>query len=195
MIYWIKTNQVLVWALARIYLFLTFSVRKVRLHDSRISNQYGYIVASNHQSKLDPFIMFGAMPLRTYLKLTPVRFMAHREFFKVPFYRFFLESWGVFPNKEVAGLEYGLPLSAKILANKGTIVIFPEGTRVVNGSYVEPKRGVAVMASEPDVRLILCHIQWRKGIIPRVSVVVSEPRDCSGQSAQLIMDQIYDLAL
>ena len=120
--------------------------------------------------------------------------MAHRAFFKVYFYRVFLESWGAFPNKELEGFGYGLPLSAKILANKGTISIHPEGTRVKPGEHVEAKRGVAVMASEPNVRLILCHIEWSGKIFRRVSVAVSEPLDCSGKSAEQIMAQIYSLA-
>lgn len=190
---WIKINQILVWCLAKVYLKITFSKVYVKLDASDISKDFGYVIAGNHQSKLDPFTLFAALPLRVYLKLTPVRFMAHREFFKVPLYRFFLQMWGAFPNKEIEGLEWGLPLSAKILAEKGTIVIFPEGTRVAKGAAVEPKRGVSVMASEPSVRLILCHNEWTDGVIPRVKVVVSVPKDCSGQTPQDIMDQIYSL--
>lgn len=189
--YWIQCNQFCLWLIARLFILLTFSKRKVYLENAAISGDYGYVVAANHRSKLDPFVIFGAMPIRTYMKLVPVRFMAHREFFQVYPYRVFLQSWGAFPNKELPGFDYGLPLSAKILADKGTIAIHPEGTRVNPGEHIEPKRGVAVMAEEPNVRLILCHVEWRKGIFRRASVTVSEPKDCTGQSAQEIMDRIY----
>lgn len=192
--YWIQFNQCCLWAISRLFIILTFSRRKVYLQSTALSKQYGYVVAANHQTRLDPFVIFGSMSLRSYLKLTPVRFMAYRAFFQVYLYRIFMQSWGAFPNKEVLDLDYGLPLSTRILADKGTIVIHPEGMRVKPGQQVEPKRGVAVMAAEPDVRLILCKIVWHEGILPRVSVIISEPRDCTNLTPQQIMDQIYSLS-
>jgi 1-acyl-sn-glycerol-3-phosphate acyltransferase len=192
--YWIQINQCCLWIISRLFIILTFSRRKVYLQSADLTKHYGYVVAANHQSRLDPFVIFGSMSLRSYLKLTPVRFMAYREFFRVYLYRIFLQSWGAFPNKELNDLDYGLPLSTKILANKGTIVIHPEGMRVRPDQRVEPKRGVAVMAAEPDVRLILCRVLWHTGIFPRVSVIISEPRDCTNLTSQQIMDQIYSLS-
>jgi 1-acyl-sn-glycerol-3-phosphate acyltransferase len=192
--YWIKCNQLALWFVARAFLLITFSKRKVYLQTTSIQDDFGYVVVANHQSKLDPLVIFGALPLRTFYKLAPIRFMAHREFFEVYVYRIFLQMWGAFPNKEIRNFEYGLPLSAKILARFGTVSIYPEGTRLKAGQRVEPRRGVAVLAAEPHSRLIVCRVQWQKGWIGKVSVVISEPVDCSGQSAQRIMDRVYKLS-
>jgi 1-acyl-sn-glycerol-3-phosphate acyltransferase len=192
--YLILFNQTCIWIIARIFLLVSFSERKVYFQESLINDESGYVVAANHQSKLDPVVVFGAMPFRVFLRLAPVRFMAHREFFAVAFYRLFLEMWGAYPNKEIGNIEYGLSYSSKILADKGTINIFPEGTRVKIAGSVEPKRGVSVLASEPNTKLILCRINWHFNVFPHVSIIISAPKDCSGQTAQEIMDQIYTLA-
>jgi 1-acyl-sn-glycerol-3-phosphate acyltransferase len=193
MTYWIKINQLCLWFLTRLYLLITFSKRNVYLQADSLDNNHGYVVAGNHHRYIDPFIMFGAMPFRVIFKLIPVRFMAYRELFEGLPTKILLRATGAFPTKEINGLGYGLPFSTEVLAQNGTIVIFPEGQRVKPGEFIKAKRGVSVLAAEPNVNIIMCRLRWHKGRSPRITITISEPKDCSGWSAQQIMDQIYKL--
>lgn len=118
--------------------------------------------------------------------------MAYWQFFRSRLFRFVLRSLGAFPTREVAGLDYGLPFSIKTLVEHGTIFIFPEGKRVKD-QPVQAHNGVSVMANEPGVRVILCHLTWRQPKWFGVKVVVSEPRDYHNASAQQILEDIYAL--
>lgn len=191
--YWVRTNQLIVWFLLRLYLIITFSKIKVYLHPSSIQKTRGYIVAANHHTNLDPFVLLSAIPLRSLLKLSPLEVMAHRGLFRIIPVRYIMLAWGGFPHQAIANLNYGLPFSSKVLAEKGTIGIFPEGTRV-KGERIEAKRGVGVLASEPDVDVILCHLEWRKNILLGLRVIIAEPKNLAGKSAQEILDQIYLLS-
>ena len=192
--YWIKVNQLFLWLIARTYLIITFSNTNVQFKSTSLNKQHGYVIASNHQSNLDPFMILGALPLNILMKLAPVKSMSHRNLFEHLPVRVMLRSFGGFPTKEIKGLNYGLPFSFETLIDHGTIAIFPEGTRVKPGEKVEAKRGVAELASQPDTEVILCHLIWNKGKIKRVQITISAPKNFSGQTAQMILDHIYAVA-
>jgi 1-acyl-sn-glycerol-3-phosphate acyltransferase len=192
-----KFSQTLIWFIARLYLLITFSKRKMLIQPESIKDEFGYVIAANHRTGLDPVVFLGALPFRLFIKLYPVRCMANRKYFGPAFLNVIfgkiLLSLGAFPAKEIANLDFGLPLSTRILADKGTIAIFPEGKWIRNRREAIARRGVAVLASEPDVEVILCHFIWHGRWSPRVSIVISEPGDYSDKSAQQILDEIYSL--
>lgn len=190
----IKINQLFCYPLAIFFLLLTRSQKKIYINRRSIdTTKYGYVIAANHKHRLDAFVIAACLPLGVILRLTPIYFMAYWQFFRPRLFRAVLTSLGAFPTREVAGLDYGLPFSIKTLADHGTIFIFPEGKRV-RDEPVQAHRGVSVMASQPNVRVILCHLIWRKPKILGVKVLISEPRDYSEASAQEILDDIYSLA-
>jgi 1-acyl-sn-glycerol-3-phosphate acyltransferase/cytidylate kinase len=188
----IKINQLSCYLPAILFLLFTRSQKRVYLNPRLIDTQHGYVIAANHRHRLDAFVIAACLPLRAITKLSPIYFMAYWQFFRPRLFRFVLKSLGAFPTREVGGLDYGLPFSIKTLAEHGTIFIFPEGKRVKD-QPVQAHNGVSVMANEPDVRVILCHLTWRQPKIFGVKVVVSEPRDYHNASAQQILDDIYAL--
>lgn len=81
------------------------------------------VVASNHQTGLDPFIVARALFGRRHLQ-----FMAKKELF-IPIIGDIIRAGGSFPvdrnEKDIKAIR----MSVRILKNNGTFGIFPEGTR------------------------------------------------------------------
>ena len=99
------------------------------------------ILASNHRSFLDPFVL-GCCVRR------PIYFVAKEELFKHPLAGWFLNCLGAFPLRRGASDEESVKTSLRLLERGQVVVIFPEGTRVTRGSLRPPRRGVGRMALE-----------------------------------------------
>jgi glycerol-3-phosphate dehydrogenase (NAD(P)+) len=99
----------------------------------------GVILASNHRSFLDPFVI-GCSVRR------PIYFVAKRELFKNPLVGWFLNCMGAFPVRRGQSDEESVQTALELLDRGKAVVVFPEGTRIVSGSLGRPKRGVGRLA-------------------------------------------------
>ena len=193
MLFWIKCNQLLVWLIVQLYRTVTCSRVEAQLEASDLHKDLGYVFASNHLHRVDPFIVCTILPLRVVRSFYPMHFMAYWHFFKHWFLRWPLLSLGAFPTKPIRNLDYGLPFSMAVLANHGSIFIFPEGKRV-RGEKVQARHGVEVLATLPNVEVVLCNITWRRPWLLGFRVVVAKPKSYAGIPAQEILEDIYRLA-
>ncbi|HZN89387.1 MAG TPA: 1-acyl-sn-glycerol-3-phosphate acyltransferase [Thermoleophilaceae bacterium] len=101
----------------------------------------GVILAANHRSFLDPFAI--GVCLRR-----PVYFMAKQELFTNRLLAWFLNCMGAFPLRRGASDHESMATALALLERGEAVVIFPEGTRISNGSLGKPKRGVGRLALE-----------------------------------------------
>src|SRR4051812_24082920 len=118
---------------------------------SRIGREHvpegAVILASNHRSFLDPFVV-GICLNR------PVYFVAKKELFDRRLTGWFLNCLGAFPIKRGESDEESVETAKQILQRGDALVIFPEGTRIREGSLGQAKRGVGRLALETGAPVV-----------------------------------------
>ncbi len=121
--------------------------RLQRIGREHIPSEGGAILAPNHRSFLDPWVV--GICLRR-----PIYFVAKRELFEKRWMGWFLNGLGAFPIRRGESDEEAME-TARILVERGeAVMIFPEGTRIRRGSLGEPKRGVGRLALETGAPVV-----------------------------------------
>ena len=121
--------------------FLLVYFRTQRLGREHIPRSGPVLLAANHTSFLDPFVI--GMCLRR-----PVYFVAKRELFNKRPIGWFLNCLGAFPIRRGESDEDAVATVKAVLARGDAVVIFPEGTRIRKPGLGDPKRGVGRFALE-----------------------------------------------
>jgi len=138
--------------LARLILQPAFGVW---LRLSRVGREHlrgiegGLIIASNHRSFLDPFVIGTTLPWRR-----PMQYVAKVELFESRWRGWILSRVGAFPIRRGQSDETAMETARLVLDRGGTICIFPEGTRIRSGSLGTPKRGVGRLALETGAAVV-----------------------------------------
>jgi len=126
------------------------------------------ILAANHQSFFDILAVLAEIPL-------PVRFVAKKEMFGIPFLGPAIRAVGHIKidrgNLKQAMGAYELA-ARELLARKATVIVFPEGTRSRTGMMLPFKKGPAVLAIESQVPVVPVYCAGTFGILPKGSVLV-----------------------
>jgi glycerol-3-phosphate dehydrogenase (NAD(P)+) len=127
--------------------FLTY-LRMKRIGREHIPAHGPVILASNHRSFFDPFVI-GTMTRR------PVYYVAKKELFTYNrALAWLLNSLGAFPVDRGASDRETIE-TAEIILGRGEIVLmFPEGTRTRPGSLGKPKRGVGRLALDTGAPVV-----------------------------------------
>src|ERR671936_778099 len=109
----------------------------------------GLIVASNHRSFLDPFAIGALLPWRRR-----IQFVAKVELFERRWQGWLLSRLGAFPIRRGRSDSVAMETARTAVERGGTVVIFPEGTRIRTGSLSTPKRGVGRLALEAGAAVL-----------------------------------------
>jgi glycerol-3-phosphate dehydrogenase (NAD(P)+) len=121
--------------------------RMQRIGREHIPKDGPVIIAANHRSFLDPFVI--GMMLRR-----PLYFVAKAELFKNPIVAWWLSSLGAFPVDRGHGDRDAMDTARRILERGDCVVIFPEGTRIRPGGLASPRRGVGRLALQTGARVV-----------------------------------------
>jgi glycerol-3-phosphate dehydrogenase (NAD(P)+) len=145
-------------------LFFWIYFRMQRIGREHIPKRGPVIIAANHRSFLDPFVI-ACMARR------PMYYVAKHEIFMGPVISWLLTSLGAFPVRRGTG-DADTILTAKAILERGDIVlIFPEGTRTRPGTLGTPRRGVGRLALETGAPVVPVAVLGteavRKGIVIR----------------------------
>ena len=127
--------------------FFHIYFRLSRIGREHIPAEGPVIVAANHRSFLDPFVI-ATMARR------PMYYVAKKEIFANRLQAWILNALGAFPVDRGAG-DGEMVETAKVILGRGDIVlIFPEGTRIRPGALGKPKRGVGRLALETGAPVV-----------------------------------------
>ncbi|HET9412181.1 MAG TPA: lysophospholipid acyltransferase family protein [Candidatus Saccharimonadales bacterium] len=182
----------------RIFLNLTGGYKAIIRIPDELGHNQRYVIAANHQSKLDPFAIFTLAKAKQRFHLLPIKFMTIPWVYHHPLLKPALFILGSFPahNKQRPHHTFGVEGSVKLLHSGYNICIFPEAHRTLRKDS-QPRPGVTrILAEYPQAKLLLAHIEWRRYSFWRrhVTVVLAEAPDSLDKTdPKAIMDAIYAL--
>jgi 1-acyl-sn-glycerol-3-phosphate acyltransferase len=108
----------------------------------------GHLVAANHASHLDPFILGSQIPRQ-------VTFFARKTLWKPGFPAWWLNRVGVIPVDRDGGSDVGaIKRVLAAIKQERVIIMFPEGTRSPDGLLQKPKPGVGLFACRTQVPVV-----------------------------------------
>jgi 1-acyl-sn-glycerol-3-phosphate acyltransferase len=141
-------NPLIYWPVRAVLMpFFLVYFRLQRIGREHVPTSGPVLLASNHRSFLDPFVI-GALTRR------PVYYMAKRELFERRWQAWLLSSLGAFPVDRGAGDRHAMDTARAILERGDCVVVFPEGTRVRSGPLGHPHRGVGRLALTTGARVV-----------------------------------------
>lgn len=151
-----------------------------------------HIIAANHRSGLDPFVIVSSLRFRDFFRLAPFSFMTANAFMRPLWLRPLAWAAGCFPAHPGLG-AYGIDKAISSLADGYTLVIFPEGKRT-KSAPLQAKRGIEVILQRsPQTRLIMAHIEWHAAVTVRSIRLSYPPVQVTPKTSGTIMDTIYAL--
>ena len=112
-----------------------------------IPRRGGALIASNHQSNLDPIL------LNTRLR-RPLSYLAKSELFENPFSNWLLRSVGVIPVYQGTGNFGAVRQSIQVLRDGHLLSIYPEGSRTHDGKIAPMEKGIALIDRRARVPVI-----------------------------------------
>ncbi|MEW6570983.1 MAG: AMP-binding protein [Nitrospirota bacterium] len=123
-----------------------------------------YIIAPNHTSYLDGFVVVVVQPSRNFKELYSLGF---QKYFTGKFKTYFARLAHIIPVDPETYLSKALKLSAYVLKNGKSLLIFPEGGRSYDGELMEFKKGIGILAQELNVPVVPVYIKGTFESLPR----------------------------
>ena len=118
------------------------------------------LIVSNHQSVLDPPIIGGAAPRQIY-------FMAKAELFRIPLFGRLIKALNARPVRREGSDPRALKEAARLLDEGKALLVFPEGTRSLDGSLAEAKPGVGMLAVMSGAPVVPAYVSGTLEALPK----------------------------
>jgi 1-acyl-sn-glycerol-3-phosphate acyltransferase len=158
------------------FVFLKVFNRLEVIGNENIPEKGGVIVAANHFSYLDPPVIGVALKRQA-------SFIAKEGLFKIPIIGRGIKAFS-FPVKRDRPQPSTIKEAVSRLKQGGVIVLFPEGGRSANGSFLDAKRGVGMIAAMSSAPVVPALIEGTDRAFPvgakifrpaKISVVFGTP--------------------
>jgi long-chain acyl-CoA synthetase len=126
-----------------------------------------FIITPNHTSYLDGFVAVLALPFPCFRRMYT---LGLSEFFAGHIKGWFAKTAHVIPIDSSAYLSKALQMSAYVLREGRSLVVFPEGGRSFDGTPMEFKKGVGILAVETNIPVVPAYIEGAFESLPRSAV-------------------------
>lgn len=155
-----------------------------------------FLMASNHCSHLDPPLLGCRLPHQ-------IRFFARKTLWKPGFPAWWLTAVGTIPVDRDGADIAAMKKTIAAIEEGGIVILFPEGTRSMDGQLQPAKSGVGMIACKTQVPVVPARIFGsfeafgRNAKIPTphpVSVVIGRPLDPVDYDDPAAGKQRYQLA-
>lgn len=134
-----------------------------------------YIFASNHLSLIDSPVLVAYLP-------HTVRFLAKRELFSIPFMGWYMKNQGhiaIDRGDARATLRSMAEAAGVIDREHKSVLVFPEGTRSMDGNLQEFKDGAALLAIRARTPIVPVAVVGTQKILP------AKAKDIRGGTVEL----------
>ena len=131
----------------------------------KIAKEKPYVFMSNHLSFIDGPLLFLVIP-------QPIRVILKKEGFRIPFVGLGMKLVGFIPvdRKSIRGGKQSMDRAALLIKEKGfSFLIFPEGTRSLDGRLQPFKRGGFFIAIDSQVPIVPITIKGTYELMPKGS--------------------------
>lgn len=125
-----------------------------------------YVIAPNHVSYLDGFIIGLSLPFAIF---NEIYFLGLRTFFAGPARSWLARLSHVIPIDSEAYLGTALKVAAGVVKDGGSLCIFPEGGRSYDGTPQPFKKGIGILALELGLPVVPASIKGSYEALPRGS--------------------------
>lgn len=148
----------------------------------RLDRSRSYVFAANHQSIYDIPIVFTALPFQ-------LRIVAKQSLGRIPFMGWHLHLAGhllVDRSRPGAGVVKKM---ARLIGEHHSLIVFPEGTRSLDGSVQRFKGGSFALAVEAGIAVVpitivgSCHVMTKGQVTVRpgaVALTIHDPIETAG---------------
>jgi 1-acyl-sn-glycerol-3-phosphate acyltransferase len=177
------------------------------VHPERVIQEGAVILAMNHESYLDP-------PLAGIGCRRAIYFLARKSLLDVPVLGWILSKLNVIPVDQEGGDRSALKALIRILRANHCTLVFPEGSRTLDGSLQPPQPGIGFVIAKTLSPVVPMRIFGAHQALPRgggrlrfcpITIVVGEPlrfsaadiegsgREVYPRLSQRVMDAIASL--
>lgn len=119
------------------------------------------IACSNHVGNLDPPLVPGFLPRPDTWS------MAKAEHFRKPFRRWLFTSYHAFPIVRHTADRQAIRRATKLLADGHVLVVYPEGTRIVEGGLRRPEPGAGFLAQLSQAPVVPIGLVGTREVMPK----------------------------
>lgn len=150
--------------LAKILLKIIF-----RLDVREIENipPHPFIIAPNHSSYLDGFVIAASLPYSSFSRLF---FQGFQRYFRGKLSSLFGRLAHVIPIDPETFLSKALDTSSLLIKRGYSLCIFPEGGRTFDGNIMEFKKGIGVLSINNNIPVVPTLIEGTFDALPRGAI-------------------------
>jgi len=153
--------------LARFFLGIFY---RLRVSGTENIPEGAALVCANHSSNVDPFLIAFAFGVDRHMHV-----IAKVELFRIPVVAQVMKKLGMIKVNRDGPDTATIMSTFSYLKKNEKVVVFPEGTRVVDDNAASVKSGAVKIAERTGVAVVPVYLPRKKPLFSKVLVIIGEP--------------------